>query len=61
MFDLTHGFIFFLIGGTVTFVGFFIAYMVASNVVMKKEPKELSEVEKSLKNLRYGTYGDDCQ
>ena len=54
MLDITH-----VIG--MFFIGFFIAYMVASNVVMKKEPKELSEVEKSLKNLRYGTYGDDCQ
>ena len=51
----------FFVGCSITFIGFFIAYMVASNVVMKKEPKELSEVEKSLKNLRYGTYGDDCQ
>ena len=59
--DIEHGFLMFFIGCSITFIGFFIAYMVASNVVMKKEPKELSEVEKSLKNLRYGTYGDDCQ
>ena len=49
MFDLTHGFIFFLIGGTVTFVGFFIAYMVASKLQKKKEP--LTEVEQSIKDL----------
>ena len=59
--DIEHGFLLFFMGCSITFIGFFIAYMVASNVVMKKEPKELSEVEKSLKNLRYGTYGDDCQ
>tara|TARA_B100000214_G_C23395920_1_gene369365 strand:+ start:60 stop:242 length:183 start_codon:yes stop_codon:yes gene_type:complete len=59
--DIEHGFLMFFMGCSITFIGFFIAYMVASNVVMKKEPKELSEVEKSLKNLRYGTYGDDCQ
>tara|TARA_Y100000813_G_scaffold186467_1_gene159089 strand:+ start:756 stop:938 length:183 start_codon:yes stop_codon:yes gene_type:complete len=59
--DIEHGFLMFFMGCGITFIGFFIAYMVASNVVMKKEPKELSEVEKSLKNLRYGTYGDDCQ
>ena len=59
--DIEHGFLMFFVGCSITFIGFFIAYMVASNVVMKKEPKELSEVEKSLKNLRYGTYGDDCQ
>ena len=59
--DIEHGFLMFFMGCSITFIGFFIAYMVASNVVMKKEPKELSEVEKSLKNLRYGTYGDDRQ
>ena len=59
--DIEHGFLMFFMGCSITFIGFFIAYMVASNVVMKKEPKELSEVEKSLKNLRYDTYGDDCQ
>ena len=59
--DIEHGFLMFFVGCSITFIGFLIAYMVASNVVMKKEPKELSEVEKSLKNLRYGTYGDDCQ
>ena len=59
--DIEHGFLMFFVGCSITFIGFFIAYMVASNVVIKKEPKELSEVEKSLKNLRYGTYGDDCQ
>ena len=59
--DIEHGLLMFFVGCSITFIGFLIAYMVASNVVMKKEPKELSEVEKSLKNLRYGTYGDDCQ
>ena len=59
--DIEHGFLMFFIVCSITFIGFFIAYMVASNVAVSKEPKELSEVEKSLKNLRYGTYGDDCQ
>ena len=59
--DIEHGFLMFFMGCSITFIGFFIAYMVASNVAVSKEPKELSEVEKSLKNLRYGTYGDDCQ
>ena len=52
MFDLTHGFIFFLIGGTVTFVGFFIAYMIASNSIKPK--KELTEVQKQLEELNKG-------
>ena len=46
MFDLTHGFIFFLIGCTVTFVGFFIAYMVASK--SQKKPRELTDIEKEM-------------
>ena len=58
MLDITHGIGMFFIGCTVTFIGFFIAYMVASNVAMNKEPKELSDVEKSLKDLGYG---EDCQ
>ena len=41
--DIEHGFLMFFMGCSITFIGFFIAYMVASNVVMKKEPKELSE------------------
>ena len=49
MFDLTHGFLFFLIGCTVTFICFFIAYMVASR--SQEKPRELSEVEKSLQKL----------
>ena len=46
MFDITHGIGMFFIGCTVTFIGFFIAYMVASNVAMNKKPKELSHGEK---------------
>ena len=52
MFDLTHGFIFFLIGGTVTFVGFFIAYMIASR--SQKKPRELTEIQKQLEELNKG-------
>ena len=52
MFDLTHGFIFFLIGGTVTFVGFFIAYLIASR--SQEKPKELTDIEKQLEELNKG-------
>tara|TARA_B100001996_G_scaffold275766_1_gene216462 strand:+ start:472 stop:633 length:162 start_codon:yes stop_codon:yes gene_type:complete len=52
MFDLTHGFIFFLIGCTLTVVGFFIAYTVASK--SQKKPEELTEVQKSLYDLNKG-------
>ena len=52
MFDLTHGLIFSLIGCTVTFVGFFIAYMVASR--SQEKPRELTDIEKQLKELNKG-------
>ena len=54
MFDLTHGFIFFLIGCTVTFVGFFIAYMVASR--SQEKPRELTDIEKQFGISRAGIY-----
>ena len=52
MFDLTHGFLFFLIGFTVTIVGFFLAYLVATK--SQKKPKELTDIEKQLKELNKG-------
>ena len=52
MFDLTHGFIFFLIGCTITVIGFFIAYTVASRT--QKKPEELTEVQKSIEELNKG-------
>ena len=42
MFDLTHGFLFFLIGCTVTIVGFFLAYLVATRH-LRVEKKELTD------------------
>ena len=51
MFDLTHGFLFFLIGCTVTLVGFFIAYLVATRN-MRRTKKELTEVQRSLEKLK---------
>ena len=50
MFDLAHGFLFFLIGGTVTFVGFFIAYMIAGR--SQEKPKKLTDIEKQLEKLK---------
>ena len=50
MFDLTHGFLFFLIGFTVTIVGFFLAYLVATRH-LRVEKKELTEVQRSLNKL----------
>ena len=64
--DLQHGIFLFVIGCTVTFIGFFIAFLVI-NYNQKKEKKKkepLSSVEQSLKNLRDmpgSKAGDDCQ
>ena len=64
--DLQHGILLFFIGCSVTFVGFFIAYLII-NYNMKKDKKKkepLSSVEKSLKDLNSmpgSKAGDDCQ
>ena len=55
--DLAHGLGMFFIGVPITIIGFFIAYTVAYKSVMDKNKKELTEVEKSIKDL----YGQDCQ
>ena len=51
MFDLTHGFIFFLIGCSMSIIGFFIAFLVINYNLSKEYKKELSEVQKSLQKL----------
>ena len=55
--DIAHGLLFAIIGCSITFIGFFIAYTVAYKSVMDKDKEELTEVEKSIKDL----YGQDCQ
>ena len=55
--DLAHGLLMFIIGMPITIIGFFIAYKVAYKSVMDKDKQELTEVEKSIKDL----YGQDCQ
>ena len=55
---LEHGILLGFIGCSVTVVGFFIAYMVASNNVEKKnKPKEKGPVADLMKTI----YGEDCQ
>jgi len=49
MFDLTHGFLFLLLGMTLTVLGFGIAFYFGSKQT-KPEP-ELTEVEKSIKDI----------
>ena len=58
MIGLEHGILLGFIGCSVTVVGFFIAYMVASNSVMQKnKPKEKGPIADLMKNI----YGEDSQ
>ena len=60
--NLEHGFLLFLIGCTLTFVGFFIAYVVANKDVMKKNiKKEKSPLDDLNKDMPGSKAGDDCQ
>ena len=64
--NFEYGLAMFFIGCTITVIGFFIAFMVASRVVHKanKKNRPLSSVEQSLKDLREmpgSKAGDDCQ
>ena len=60
--NLEHGFLLFLIGCTLTFVGFFIAYVVANKAVMKKNiKKEKSPLDDLNKDMPGSKEGDDCQ
>ena len=60
--NLEHGFLLFLIGCTLTFVGFFIAYVVANKAVMKKNiKKEKSPLDDLNKDMPGSKAGDDCQ
>ena len=52
MFDLTHGILFFFIGCSMTLIGFFIAFLVINYNLSKQYKKELSEVEKSIQDLK---------
>ena len=60
--NLEHGFLLFLIGCTLTFVGFFIAYVVANKAVLKKNiKKEKSPLDDLNKDMPGSKAGDDCQ
>ena len=55
---LEHGLLMGFIGCSVTFIGFFIAYLVASRHVMKKnKPKEKGPVADLMRTI----YGEDSQ
>ena len=55
--DLAHGILMFFIGCSITLIGFFIAFLVIRYNITKEYKKELTEVEKSIKEL----HGQDCQ
>ena len=55
--DFSHGILLFLIGCTVTFVGFFIAFLVI-NYNKKKELQKLKEIE-NRKKFPDHYFGDD--
>ena len=55
--DLTHGILMFAMGCSITLIGFFIAFLVIRYNLSKEMKKELTEVQKSIKEL----HGQDCQ
>ena len=56
--DLEHGFLLGFLGCTVTFVGFFIAFLLI-NYNQKKRAKKLKEIEEAEKGPMGHYYGDD--
>ena len=64
MFDLTHGFLFFIIGMTMTITGFFIAYVVAFKNYEKaihKQNRKPNAIDDLMKSMPGSKQGDDCQ
>ena len=59
--DLTHGILMFFMGCSITLIGFFIAFLVMQHNYNKETKKELSEVQKSIRDLKGKTFGEDCQ
>ena len=60
--NLEHGFLLFFIGCGLTFVGFFIAYVVANKVIIKKNIKKEKSALDDLNNDMPGSKaGYDCQ
>tara|TARA_B100000085_G_scaffold180622_1_gene164829 strand:+ start:5834 stop:6007 length:174 start_codon:yes stop_codon:yes gene_type:complete len=53
-----YGLLMGVLGTSITLIGFFIAYLVANNFVIKKQKKrEPSPID----DLRKNIYGEDCQ
>ena len=64
MFDLAPGFLFFIIGMTITITGFLIAYVVAFKNYEKaihKTNRKPNAMDDLMKNMPGSKQGDDCQ
>ena len=64
MFDLTHGFLFFIIGMTITITGFMIAYIVAWKSYEKaihKTNRKPNAMDDLMRDMPGSKQGDDCQ
>ena len=64
MIDLQHGFLMFAFGTTITFIGFFIAFLVINynqKQARKKHLKETGPLADLYKVMPGVRYGDDCQ
>ena len=60
-FDLAHGFGLFFIGITVSFVGFFIAFLIINYNMKKDKRKRIKSPLDDLNKGMPGWKGDDCQ
>ena len=59
--DLQHGFLFAFIGCTVTFIGFFIAFLIINYNMKKDKRKRIKSPLDDLNKDMPGWKGDDCQ
>jgi uncharacterized protein YneF (UPF0154 family) len=63
-FDLTHGFLLFLIGMTMTITGFLIAYFIAFKNYEKaihKTNRKPNAIDDLMRDIPGSKQGDDCQ
>ena len=64
MFDLAHGFLFFIIGMTITITGFLIAYVIAFKnyeTAIHKTNRKPNPIDDLMKSMPGSKQGDDCQ
>ena len=62
--DFTHGILMFFIGCSITFIGFFIAFLIVNHnqrVEARKKIRENHPMYDLMKDMPGVKYGDDCQ